>query len=141
MSRAKEWTSIADTSGMQIETDYIALGQNIVYTLSIDAKTIGLEKGKPGPNVILFVEGFKDKDVDGVAKKIRTHRISKACETKNYEEWNHFEQHFTIKTPNVQCVKIVVYVYYPRGIVYFDNVSLELCNKTDVKILEVKEPY
>ena len=56
---AKQWTSIAATSGMEYESEYIPAKYNQKYKISIDIKSVGINNKKNGPGVKVFVKAYR----------------------------------------------------------------------------------
>ena len=112
---AKQWTSIAATSGMEYESEYIPCTYNQEYKISIDIK-------KNDPKVIVFVKAYRyDK------KKMKSFEVYRApmhCYPENPEDWSTCSRTFKIKVSTAQKMKVVVYAYWPKGVMYFDNVKL-----------------
>ena len=112
---AKQWTSIAATSGMEYESEYIPCTYNQEYKISIDIK-------KNDPKVIVFVKAYRyDK------KKMKSFEVYRApmhCYPENPGDWSTCSRTFKIKVSTAQKMKVVVYAYWPKGVVYFDNVRL-----------------
>ena len=119
---AKQWTSIAATSGMEYESEYIPCAYNQKYKISLDIKSVGINGKKNGPKVIVFVKAYRyDK------KKMKSFEVYRApmhCYLENPGDWSTCSRTFKIKVSTVQKMKVVVYAYWPKGVVCFDNVSL-----------------
>lgn len=119
---AKQWTSIAATSGMEYESEYIPCTYNQKYKISIDIKSVGINGKGNGPEVKMFVKAYRyDK------KKMESFEVYRApmhCYPENHGNWSMCSRTFKIKVSTAQKMKVVVYAYWPKGVVCFDNVRL-----------------
>ena len=119
---AKQWTSIAATSGMEYESEYIPCAYNKKYKLSIDIKSVGINGKKNGPEVKVFVKAYRyDKKRK---KSFEVYRAPMHCYPEKPGDWSTCSRTFKIKVSTAQKMKVVVYAYWPKGVVYFDNVRL-----------------
>jgi len=119
---AKQWTSIAATSGMEYESEYIPCAYNQKYKISIDIKSVDINGTKNGPEVKVFVKAYRyDKKR---MESFEVYRAPMRCYPENPGDWSICSRTFKIKVSTAQKMKVVVYASWPKGIVYFDNVRL-----------------
>jgi len=119
---AKQWTSIAATSGMEYESEYIPCAYKQKYKISLDIKSVGINGKKNGPKVKVFVKAYRyDKKK---RKSFEVYRAPMHCYPEKPGDWSTCSRTFKIKVSTAQKMKVVVYAYWPKGVVCFDNVRL-----------------
>lgn len=121
--KAPQWGSIAAITGIAYESDFIPVEYNKKYIIAVDTMGVGAKNPAPPPGVFVFIKGFKDDPVKG---KFMVYQFQMECPLKGPNKWEHFESDFTVPKESIKTVKVILYTYYPEGIVWFDNVSLKL---------------
>ena len=122
--KAAEFESIASIEGFGFESDLIPVQFGKKYIVSADVRAEGKTKGRI-PYVLVFVKGYKDDPEKG---KLLVFQFQIDCEFKKEEEgeWKHFETDFPIPKESIKEARVILYGCYPAGIVWLDNISLEI---------------
>ena len=115
-----KYDTVGGTHGVAFLSDPIEIEPGKTYVLSFDMK--GKWSGIFFPKV--FVKGYATEG----GQLREKYRMYKACRTKSQgRQWEHFERTFhpTDGTPDVTSIRVQIYAYWPPGISYFDNVSVQ----------------
>ena len=107
--------AIAETYGLSLYSDAIALQKGQAYRVSFDFK------GKGGGGK-LWVRCYGERE----SEKVRMYETVVTCEGKT-NEWKHFSQVFfpTKFRPAVTEMRVMLFAYYPPGVYWFDNITIE----------------
>ena len=121
LAKAPYYTAIGGNEGVQYDSGLISVKPGQSYKLTVDVR------GNSKPFV--WIKGFrKHPKRDALIDSYQT-RLH--AETLNEKEWRTFSIVFnpTAKSPHTELMKVRLYVYWPVGICYFDNVRIEEINK------------
>lgn len=130
-----EYQAIGGNDGVPFFSDFVDIKPGYNYTLSMEAKNDGNKVG-----VKIFAKGYKefptDIVVEGKVKKVNMKRVAfkmyKDLELK--AEWQKTSFSFcpSIQDPEIKWFKVMIFVYWPAGIAYFDNVELKESGKNEL---------
>lgn len=139
------YQAIGANDGVPFFSEFVDIKPAYNYTLSIEAKNDGKSAaadpqkgGKVGAKI--FVKGYKefpaDIVVDGKVKRVNMKRVA----FKMYKdldltaEWQKTSFSFcpTLEDPEIKWIRVMIYVYWPAGIAYFDNVELKESGKNEL---------
>ena len=107
--------AVAETYGLSFYSDPIPVLPGQAYRISFDFK--GASGGAK-----VWVRGWGDFQ----GEKRRRWETIVNCYSKG-TQWTHFSQEFfpTKSRPEVSEMRVMLYAYYPAGLYWFDNVSIE----------------
>lgn len=127
LAKAPYYSSIGGNEGVMIDSAVIPVkpGQN--YKLTVEAR------GNSKPFV--WIKGFRkhprrDMLIDSYQTRLHAYPLAE-------NEWRTFSIGFnpTAKSPQTEVMKVRVYVYWPVGVCYFDNIRLEEISKEEMRKL------
>ena len=110
-----KYNTVGGTCGAWYFSDWIPIEADSLYKMSLDIR---------GAYAKVFVKGYAQFP----DQRREVYRAYKACNTRTGgREWEHFERTFhpTRRTPSVQWVRIKVFTYWPAGVRYLDNFSIQ----------------
>jgi len=121
------FASVGAFEGVALDSALIDVkpGQN--YKLTADFK---------GPGIpFVWIKGFMKHPRDGRLADAYQTRL--APRSNNEKEWQTFSVGFnpTARTPKVEKMKVRLYAYWPNGVYYFDNISVEEISGEEMKEL------
>ena len=127
LAKAPFYTSIGGNEGVQFDSTLIPVKPGQDYKLTIDAK------GNSKPFV--WIKGFRkhprrDMLIDSYQTRLHAGPLDE-------NKWQTFSIGFnpTAKSPNTELIKVRIYVYWPVGVCYFDNVRIEEISKEEMQEL------
>ena len=116
-AKAPFYSAIGGNEGVPFDSALIPVTPGKSYRLTVDAR------GNSKPFV--WIKGFRkhprrDMLVDSYQTRLHAYPLSES-------EWQTFSITFnpTEKSPNTEFIKVRLYLYWPVGVCFFDNIRIE----------------
>ena len=119
---------MAAFDGVQVYSQYIPIKEGIVYRFSADLMT-------EAPSIIIWVKGYGPADYGGrLLPMDELYRSQRQIHGLTKKTWKRYDVHYLVKPATeltnipykkITHVRCMLYCYWPKGRVYYDNCRFE----------------
>ena len=130
-AKAPYFSAVGGIEGVAIDSEMISIKKGQFYKLSVDVK------GKSNPFV--WIKGFRIHP----RRKTLTDSYQTRLEVVPTNDWKTYSIGFnpTLHSPHTEMIKVRIYVYWPVGVCYFDNIRIEEITADEMAILAKQREF